>query len=625
MASTTQYDEADSKVFDYVIIGGGTAGLTIAARLSEDPSVQVAVLEAGEKRLDDPHINIPGLMNTLYGDDKYDWNFKTTPQPGLNGRTLAWPRGKVLGGSSAINFMMVSHASRADIDAWEKLGNPGWNFDTLQPYYRKAETFNPPSAAIAEALGTAIIDPKLHGTSGPVQTSFPESAGELDKAWGRTFKTLGLGPETDPRDGETTGGYNLPKFMDKQAKRSHAGSAFYAPNEGRSNLTVLTSALVTKIEFDIDGEVPVAKGVRYVVEGKEHFVHVKEGKGEVILAAGTVQSPQILELSGVGDKTRLEKLGIVSVVDNPNIGENLQDHPLLGLGYEVLDGIPTAEMIKQPGVLDWAINEWATKGAGPLTTGVTGTAFLSHSSLSPSAQTPTLESRLLNLLESTQMPTTPGLKKQLELQRGILLNTKEADFQFNFGATGVNPSAGNDISKLFNHDDAGGYAGIVPVLTHAFSRGSIHIQSSDPSTHPIIDPRYLSHPIDLELLTQGLLFTQTIANTSPLADLLKDNEKGDGKKIQPSFKVGGRLTEERAREIVKESMITSFHPVGTCSMLPRDEGGVVDGRLKVWATKGLRIVDASVVPLHVRGNIASVVYAVAERGADLIKEDRKNA
>lgn len=220
---------------------------------------------------------------------------------------------------------MVSHASRADIDAWEKLGNPGWNFDALQPYYRKAETFNPPSAATAEALGTGIIDLKLYGTSGPVQTSFTESPGEFDKAWGRTFKTLGLGPETDPRDGKTTGGYSLPKFMDKQARRSHAGSAFYAPNEGRENLTVLTGAFVEKIVFDdVDGEVPVAKGVRYKVEGKEHFARVKEEKGEVILAAGAVQSPQILELSGVGDKVRLEKFGITSVVDNPNVGENLQ-------------------------------------------------------------------------------------------------------------------------------------------------------------------------------------------------------------------------------------------------------------------------------------------------------------
>ncbi|KUJ10689.1 alcohol oxidase [Mollisia scopiformis] len=620
MASTTRYDEADLEVFDYVIIGGGTAGLTLAARLTEDSAVQVAVLEAGEKRFDDPHINIPGLMNTLYSDENYDWNFKTTPQPGLNGRTLAWPRGKVLGGSSAINFMMVAHPSRVDLDNWEKLGNPGWNFDTLQPYYRKAETMNFPSDATAEALGTAIMDLVLHGASGPVQTSFTESPGELDKAWGRTFKTLGLGPGSDPRAGHTLGGYSLLKFMDKSARRSHAGVAFYEPNAARENLTVLTGAFVQKIEFDTVQDVVTATGVRYTIEGKEHVIRTR---GEVILAAGTVQSPQILELSGIGDKKRLENLGIVSVLDNSNVGENLQDHTLAGIGYEAIDGVPTAEMIKQPGVLDWAINEWATKGLGPLSAGVTGTAFLSHDSLLSSEEKLSLESRLEEILSATPQPTSPGLKKQLDLQKKTLLNNKEADLQFNFGATGINPLAGNDISQLFNHNDAGGYAGIVPALTHAFSRGSIHIQSPDPSIHPIIDPKYLSHPIDVELMISGLLFTQKLSETAPLSTLLKDNPLGTGKIIQPSFHVEGRLTREKAEEIVRSSMITSFHPVGTCSMLPREEGGVVDDRLRVYGVKRLRIVDASVVPLIVRGNIASTVYASAERAADIIKEDRK--
>jgi choline dehydrogenase len=255
--------------------------------------------------------------------EQYDWNFKTTPQPGFNGRTLAWPRGKVLGGSSAINFMMLTHASRVDLDNWEKLGNPGWNFDTLQPYYRKAETFNPPGKAAAAALGTAVFDPTLSGTSGPVQTSFSESPGVLDQAWGRTFKTLGLGVESDPRAGHTLGGYSLPKFMDKSARRSHAASAFYVPNAARENLTVLTGAFVTMVEFDTTREAVTAVGVRYVAEGKEHFVRTR---GEIILTAGTVQNPQILELSGIGDKERLEKLGISSVVDNPSVGENLQVH-----------------------------------------------------------------------------------------------------------------------------------------------------------------------------------------------------------------------------------------------------------------------------------------------------------
>ncbi|TVY68813.1 Dehydrogenase citC [Lachnellula suecica] len=606
----------DLDTFDYVIVGGGTAGLVLAARLTEDPAVDVVVLEAGEKRLDDPNINIPGLMGQLYGNEKYDWNFKTTPQEGLSGRTLAWPRGKVLGGSSAINFLMVSHASRADLDNWEKLGNAGRNFDTLQPYYRKSETYNPPDEVTTKELGTDIIDPALHGTSGPIQTSFPIGQGPLDQAWGPTFKTLGLDPKEDPRKGDTLGGYSLLKFMDGKARRSYTAPAYYIPNAERPNLVVLTNALVKKIEF----EDSVATGVRYSVSGEEKFVRTR---GEIVLSAGTVQSPQILELSGIGSRSRLEALGIDIVVDNPNVGENLQDHPLLGIGYEAMDGIPTAEMLKQPGVLDWAIKEWAEKGAGPLAGGVTGTAFLSYASILTPDKEALLEQRVNELISQAESPSSPVIAKQLELQKAMLLNSKEAAVQYNFGATGVNVAAGNDIGNLFNHGDAGGYAGIVAALTHAFSRGSIHIKSTDPEEHPAIDPRYMTHPLDVEIFADSLVFTQNIASAAPLSSLLKDNDAGTGKRIQPSFNIPGRLDKEMAVKLVRASTITSFHPTSTCSMLPEGEGGVVDDRLKVYEIKNLRVVDASIVPLMVRGNIASLVYALSERAADLIKEDRK--
>lgn len=226
---------------------------------------------------------------------------------------------------------MQAHASRADIDNWEALGNPGWNFDALQPYYRKAETYNAPAT---DELGAHIIKPALHGTSGPVQTSFPQGAGDFDKAWSKAFVTLGLDPKSDPRDGATLGGYSLPKYMDTMARRSHAGIAFYAPNAARANLTVLTSALVKKIELEAQEGGVIAAGVRYDAGGKEHFLRIKQ-KGEVILSAGTVQGPQILELSGIGSATLLESLGIEVVVDNPNVGENLQVCIVLSRGERV--------------------------------------------------------------------------------------------------------------------------------------------------------------------------------------------------------------------------------------------------------------------------------------------------
>ncbi|KAE9378239.1 GMC oxidoreductase [Stipitochalara longipes BDJ] len=620
MEHPVRKQNTDSNRFDYVIVGGGSAGLVLAARLTENPAVQVVVLEAGEKRLDDPNINIPGLMTELYGDEEYDWRFKTAPQPSLNNRTIAWPRGKVLGGSSAINFLMVSHASRADLDNWEKLGNPGWNFDALQPYYRKSETFNAPNAETVEELGTAIIDVSLHGSSGPIQTSFPKGQGPLDQAWSRAFKTLGLGPQSDPRAGSTLGGYSLPKFMDKTAKRSYAAPAYYVPSSGRPNLTVWTGAFVKKIAFDTNTSPITATGVWYTIDGREKFVGALR---EVILSAGTVKSPQILELSGIGNKWELKKVGIDVIIENDGVGENLQDHPLVGFAYEALEGIPTREMIKQPGVLDWALQEYTQKGAGPLAGGATGTGFLSYSSILPQEQKESFGSHLAKLVDDYSNSSTDGLRKQLKVQKETLLDDREADIQYTFGASGASYEAGESTAAFFDHNDPGGYAGIMTILTHAFSRGSVHIQSSDASTPPIIDPRYMTNPVDVEILSSGLLFTQNISEAAPMSNLLRNNEAGDGKKTQPSFKVSGRLTKEIAVRIVREAMSSSFHPVGTCSMLPREDGGVVDPSLRVYGTSNLRVVDASFFPLNVRGNIGSLVYAVAERASDLIKSERK--
>lgn len=272
------------------------------------------------------------------------------------------------------------------------------------------------------------------------------------------------------------------------------------------------------------------------------------------------------------------------------------------------------------------MNEWSTKGAGPLAGGATGTSFLSYIQILPSTTSSPSEfqARLISLLNSATEPTSPGIKRQHELQRAVLLNEKEADLQFNFGAMGVNPNGQSDASKIFAHGNPGAYAGIMSALTHAFSRGSIHISSADPKVYPTIDPRYLSHPLDLELLSQALLFTQTIASASPMSELYLDSEDGKGKKPQPGFGVTGRMTKDDAVRIVKECSGSSWHPVGTCSMLPKEDGGVVDTSLKVYGVLNLRVVDASVVPLNVRGNIASVVYTIGERAADIIKEERRS-
>ena len=252
---------------------------------------------------------------------KYDWDFHTVPQTHLSSRPMHWPRGRVLGGSSAINFLMHAHASRRDLDNWEALGNAGWNFDALQPFYRRSETFHLPSADAAKQLLTDVFDPACHGSSGPVQTGFPEGSGLLDNAWPATWKALGMGPKADPRKGDTLGGYAVVKTMDVNARRSHSANAYLSLAEGRDNLAILTGAFVDKVLLEKRADNVKATGVKFIVG--DDVLEVKT-KGEIILSAGTVKSPQILELSGIGSRELLEKHGIEVIVDNDNVGENLQ-------------------------------------------------------------------------------------------------------------------------------------------------------------------------------------------------------------------------------------------------------------------------------------------------------------
>ena len=306
----------------YVIIGGGTAGLVMAARLTEDPTVSVVVLEAGKHQANDPKVEVPGLMTQMYGDENYDWNFMTSPQPGLADRAVALPRGKMLGGSSSINFMMHSHASKADIDNWEGLGNKGWNFETLAPYFRKSETFNQPSRDATAELSTKNIELDLHGVSGPLQTGFPRGTGPSDDVWMPTFETLGLAAKQDPRKGATIGAYPILKHIDPEGKRSSAVSSYHAVAASRPNLKVIENALVTRIVLREAGDgSAIVAGVEFSIDGQQLRI---DAMREVILAAGSVMSPKVLELSGIGPEDVLNKVGIETIVHNDGVGENLQ-------------------------------------------------------------------------------------------------------------------------------------------------------------------------------------------------------------------------------------------------------------------------------------------------------------
>ncbi|KAJ6261046.1 Dehydrogenase citC [Drechslerella dactyloides] len=584
------------------IAGGGTAGLTIAARLTENPAVTVAVIEAGENRVDDLTILAPGLLTALYSNPDYDWNFHTVPQAGVNDKIYAHARGKVLGGSSAINFLFWTHPSRKDIDNWGRLGNEGWSWNALKSYFKKSEQYVAPSSQVQSDLRTQYIIPSSHGTSGPIRTVFPDWYTELTEAWPRTFAKLGLAVNSDPADGLALGGYtNLINLDLSSHTRSYAATGYYAPNAGRPNLHVFTGSLVKKVVLTKRHGAVVATGVEFIKDGVATTIHATK---EVIVSAGSFGSPQILELSGIGKSSLLRKHGIPVLVDNPNVGENLQDHVYVPIGLEVNDGIFTLDSFRDEAVFNAALQEYLTKQTGPISVSGASSALLSLRQIAGSSY---------NLPRGKFAPSpNPALAVQHALQIEDLFTEAVAQ-ELTIGA-GINPVWQNDTSKLFNSGlPTGNFLSILGVLEHPFSRGSVHITSADPAAYPAIDPNYLSHPLDIEILSKIVLHLQTVARTAPLCNLLKNG----GKKYQPGYH---ELTLGNVKAWIKSALQSEFHPLGTCSMLPKAKGGVVDAKFRVHGVQGLRVVDASVFPLMVRANIQSLVYAVAERAADFIKE-----
>ncbi|KAF3936893.1 hypothetical protein ABW19_dt0206193 [Dactylella cylindrospora] len=596
----------DATTFDYIIAGGGTAGLTIAARLTEDPNIKVAVIEAGENRLSDLTILAPGLLTALYSNPDYDWNFHTVPQPNVNNKVYAHPRGKALGGSSAINFLFWTHPSQKDINNWGLLGNANWTWNALKPYFKKSETYVAPSAQVAYDLQTQFIVPSSHGSTGPIKTGFPDWYTEITEAWPRTFANLGLGVNGDPKDGLALGGYtNLLNLDLSSHTRSYAATGYYAPNAGRTNLHVFTGSLVKKVVFTTVAGAKVATGVQFIKNGTTTTLAATK---EVILSAGTFGSPQILELSGIGKSSLLTQHGIPVVVNNPNVGENLQDHLYVPIGFEVNSGIFTLDSFRDPDVFNAALQEYLTSQSGPISVGGASSALLSLRQIAGHGYNP------ISSYATAASTSITGLAAQYALQIQDLFTEAVAQ-ELTLGA-GINPPWQNDTSRLFNSGlPTGNFLSLLGVLEHPFSRGSSHISSPDPTVYPTIDPKYLSHPLDIEILSKIVLHLQSVARSAPLSDLLK----GNGTVYQPGYY---ELNSGNVKTWIKHALQSEYHPSGTCSMLPKNKGGVVDAKFKVYGVKKLRVVDASVFPLLTRANIQSLVYAVAERAADFIKQDQ---
>jgi choline dehydrogenase-like flavoprotein len=481
----------------------------------------------------------------------------------------------------------------------------------------KSHTLTKPSAAAAEHLRINWINDSAHG-HGPVEATFAEETeNPLPAAWMDTISKLGYPPSADPFTGTMTGVYANPMTIDSvNRERTDSVTAYYRHAQSRSNLKVATGAVVQKIIFETRNGKPTATGVQ--VKLSDGTTATYTAKKEVILAAGAVGSPKVLELSGVGDKKLLTKYGIPVVYDNRNVGENLQDHVNTGFSYEVIDGVETLDPIArgEPEALAAAQEAYATNKSGPFSVG--GNYIGSLLPLPDFTEGPEAKKTLKKVIDQSSAGpstnTSPFAPYHAKFVHKILGDKHESSVNsFGYAAYGefiARPDGNTGVNASEGHN----FFTLVVAPAYPLSLGSTHIASADPEVGSTIDPRYLTHPLDQEVMARHLRYLGKIAESEPLSKLFKPGG-------ERNYGAPEDLNDlEALKAYARKGALTNYHLTSSCAMLPLERGGVVDPQLSVYGVKGVRVVDSSVIPLSAKGNPQSTVYAVAEKAADIIKK-----
>jgi choline dehydrogenase len=533
--------------FDYIIVGAGTAGCVLANRLTRDPEVTVLLLEAGGK--DDYHwIHIPVGYLYCIGNPRTDWMYQTQAQAGLNQRVLSYPRGRVLGGSSSINGMIYMRGQREDYDGWaQATGDAGWSWDAVLPLFKRSEDHH----------GGAN---QWHGAGGEWRVEKQRLRWKILETFAEAAAQTGV-PRTEDFNRGDNFGIGYFDVNQRRGIRWSSAKAFLRPASKRGNLTIITGAQVQHLTFDGRR----CTGVAYRGGGDDYLARAR---GEVLLAAGAVNSPQLLEVSGIGDAVRLQQLGVPVVAHVPGVGENLQDHLQLRMAFKVA-GVST-------------LNTLSARWWGKLAIGVR-----------------------YALLQSGPMSMAPS-------QLGAFAKSNPDDPKI------VRPDLQYHVQPLSLErfgEPLHGFNAFTASVCHLrpTSRGSVHIESADPFVAPLIAPNYLATEHDRQVAADGLRLTRRIAAAPALA-------RYSPVEIMPGAEYQTQDELERAAGLVGT---TIFHPVGTCKMGRADDpDAVVDSRLRVIGIEGLRVVDASVMPSITSGNTNSPTLMIAERASQMILEDR---
>lgn len=546
----------------------------------ELPDQCILVIEAGPVGRNESKIYIPGLRGSTFGS-VYDWSLATIPQPAANNRSITHNRGKVLGGSSALNLLIWNRAGSREYDVWEELGSKGWNWESMLPAMLKAEDFQ-------RRDGIAQYADEGVAYGGPVETALIENPPPHVQAGIPTLESLGLEQNLESLDGDSLGTMYQPA-TNRLSNHTRSYSVDYLPRAG-SNLLIMPNSSVSRLELSKNDT-----SVTGVVLACGTKIRARK---EVILSAGSLLSPKILELSGIGHNDVLTKAGIEQRVEIPGVGENLQDHLRIQTTYELKANITGLDILRYNQTrAAIELDLWRQNKTSLYQYSGSCYGYIKWQ------QTTANNTVLLNLAQSSADPSNAIDRMKLSLLLDPTSRIPDLQLVFGDGYIGTRGYPSNTTSGYGKN-----YATLLAGVMHPFARGSVHISSSNASAPPTIDPKYLSTAFDLEAAKQAAKYLRTMGTSSPFKELWV-------KEYDPGFDT---QTNEQWEAYVRENVSTFYHPLGTCAMLSKEDGGVVDPQLRVYGVRNLRVVDVSVIPILISANIQTAVYGIAERAAELI-------